>query len=74
MTLTTSLANRHLRGIGIVATCDTDEFLAAAQTKFSPSLKANAGTYMWDGPTVDYATWLSALRDLVRISDMEEGA
>ena len=35
MTLTTSLANLHLRRIGIVAACGVDEFLAGAEKDFS---------------------------------------
>lgn len=74
MTLTTSLANLHLRQIGIVAACGVDEFVAGAEQDFSPELKAQAGKYLDDGREVDYATWLSALRGLVQIIDMEEGA
>lgn len=74
MSLTTSLANLHLRRIGIVAACGVDEFLAGAEQDFSPELKAQAGKYLDDGREVDYATWLAALRGLVQIIDMEEDA
>lgn len=69
-----SLANLHLRRIGIIATCGVDEFMTAAETQFSDEFKAQAGSYRDDGPPVSYEKYLAALRGLVSIIDAEESA
>jgi hypothetical protein len=74
MSLIVSLANLHLRQRGIIAECGVDEFMAAAQGSLSDELKQIAGTYLYDGDPVPFEQWLTELRNLLSIIDMEEGA
>lgn len=73
-TVALSLANLHLRQIGIIRECGADEFMAAAELEFSPDLKAQAGTYLHDGPAVTYDAWLANLHGIAVIIDIDEGA
>jgi hypothetical protein len=72
ISLTLSLANLHLRRSGIIAQCDADEFIAAAEAQFSAELKRDAGSYLADGPAVSYEVWLDTLKSMATIIDMEE--
>lgn len=72
MTVTTSLANAHLRSIGIIAECGLDEFVAAGESQFSPEFKELAGVYLNDGPPATFEDWLAEWRSVARMIDMEE--
>jgi hypothetical protein len=72
MSTTASLANSHLRRVGLIKECSASDFLAAAEPEFSDTLRARAGEFLYDGTTVDYATWRTGLLDLLSIIDMEE--
>ncbi len=72
ISLTLSLANLHLRRSGIIAQCDADEFMAAAEAQFSAELKRDAGSYLDDGPAVAYDVWLDTLKSMATIIDLEE--
>jgi hypothetical protein len=69
-----SLANLHLRRVGIIAECGADEFIDAAEFEFTAALKADAGKYLADGPAVSYEEWLADLRTFASIIDAEESA
>lgn len=73
MTVTTSLANQHLRSIGIVATCGLEEFVSAAETQFSVEFKQEAGAYLYDGASASFDDWLAEWQSVARIIDMDEG-
>jgi hypothetical protein len=72
MTVTTSLANAYIRSIGIVASCDLEEFVAAGQTQFDAEFKRLAGVYLNDGPPATFDDWLAEWRSVARAIDMEE--
>jgi hypothetical protein len=74
MSLIVSLANLHLRQRGIIAECGVGEFMAASQGELSDELRQIAGTYLYDGDPVPFGQWLTELRNLLSIIDMEEGA
>lgn len=69
-----SLANLHLRRLGLIRDCDAREFIAAAAALFSPDVQAEAGKYLYDGVTVTYAEWLSNLESMASILDQLEDA
>ncbi len=62
--LVTTRADQHLRGIGLGAQCDVDEFLSAAGTRFTPTFRARIGDYLYDDPdrSYTYEDWLANLR------------
>lgn len=68
----TARANQHLRDRGMVKTCGGDEFMRAAEARFSPALKARAGDYLYDSTTRPYAEWLADVRRTVGVIDMAE--
>jgi hypothetical protein len=73
MTVTTTLANAHLRSIGIIKECGVDEFMAAANDEFTAEFKRLAGVYLNDGPAMTFDDWLAEWKSVVQIIDMEEG-
>lgn len=72
MGLVTVRANQHLRDRGMVKACGVDEFMRAAEARFSPELKARAGDYLYDSTTRPYAEWLADVRRTVGVIDMAE--
>jgi hypothetical protein len=72
--VTLSLANLHLRRIGIIKECGVAEFMAAAEPLLSEQLHGQAGLYLSDGVTVTYAEWLANLRSMASIIDAVEDA
>jgi len=72
--LLTARANQHLRAIGIVAECGVDEFLAAAEMRFTEELRTQVGPALSEPQPLSYADWLADLRRTLRAIDMEENA
>ena len=72
--VTASLANRHIRGQGLVKACDAATFVNDAESAFSERFRSVVGDFLHDGPPVDYEPWRSDLVDELRIIDVEEGA
>lgn len=70
--LLTGRANQHLREIGIIAECGADHFLAAAERRFSDTLRAEVGDYLSEFEHHSYADWRADLRKTLRAIDMDE--
>jgi hypothetical protein len=70
--LVTARANEYLRNSGMVAACDADEFLSAAEPVFSMTLKENAGALLSEFEEHDYEDWFADLREAVLVIDTEE--
>lgn len=73
MVVAASLANKHLRDTGLVADCEMDEFLRAAEEQFSDELRARAGEVVDDGSHVrTYEDWRDMLIGFLGVIDQEE--
>lgn len=73
MVLLSARANDYLRELGLHASCDVPEFLAAAEAEFSPQLRDGVGDALYDGvPPATYEEWKSELTLMLGIIDAEE--
>lgn len=65
--------NQYLRRNGMAVDCDLDEFLPAAESRFSQELRDRAGEVLFDGDVVyTYEDWLEDLVRFVRVIDLDE--
>lgn len=73
--LAVSLANNHLREMGLIRDCGVDGFLAVSEQQFSDEFRMVIGQYAWDGPRHGtYEEWLDQLREYLQVIDMDESA
>jgi hypothetical protein len=70
--LVTGRANQYLRDNGMIKACGVDEFMAAAEMRFSEPLKARVGDYLFDDTSRPYSEWLADVRRMARVIDMGE--
>jgi hypothetical protein len=71
-TVAASLANNHIREIGLIKECSAEPFVAEAETRFSADLRDHAGELLADGDPVPYDQWRDELLDLMALIDLEE--
>jgi hypothetical protein len=68
-----SLANLHLRRIGLIRECSAPDFVRVAETRFSEDFRSVAGALLHDGDVpASYAEWRDWLMALMTIIDSEE--
>ena len=67
--LVAARAEQHLIASGLRGECSVDEFMAGAESRFSPDLKARVGDFLYDAPagSYTYEDWLASLRRTVAI-------
>lgn len=67
-TLTTQLANKHMRDTGLTASCSVEAFLNVGESEFSATARREVGSLMFEAsPVVDYETWRNRLEELVTV-------
>lgn len=70
LVITTIDMQTRLTEIGLKETCDSPEFMAAAEPRFSDRLRAGAGGALYEGnPPATYSEWLDDVRKVVRMID-----
>lgn len=70
LVVTTVDMNTRLTELALQADCDVPEFMAAAEARFSETLRAGAGDALYDGdPSATYEEWLQDVRNVVRMID-----
>lgn len=62
-TVTSQLANKHLRDSGLAPQCDVDRFFTLGEEQFSDELRSSVGPIMYQGnPVTDYEEWSGRAR------------
>ncbi len=73
LVITTVDLNRRLQALNLQASCDVPEFMAAAEPRFSTTLRNNVGASLFDGsPVSTYQDWLADVGLIIRSIDQGE--
>lgn len=65
------VANKHFRDTGLAADCDAEEFMAAADSEFSPDFKERIGKLAFS-EAVTYDAWMEDLGRFLVVIDRDE--